>query len=292
MIIIRLIGGLGNQMFQYALGRSISIKRQIPFALDISQFDEYKLRTYRLSSFNIVENFASKDQISDIRLNLASRLRLKLKRLHILPDYKLNYIIEEYKKYYTYDPNIFSIDENAYLEGYWQSEKYFQEIKNIIQDDFTIKNDLDKTTKNTLRLIQNSDSVNLHIRRGDYVTNPIFNKVHGTCSLDYYYKAIDLIASNVKKPHFFIFSDDIQWVKQNVDIDYPTNYVSDAQNEDYIDLTLMSHCQHHIIANSSFSWWGAWLAKNPDKIVCAPSRWVNDCTINLDDFLPDNWIRL
>ncbi len=292
MIIIQLIGGLGNQMFQYALGRSLSIKLNIPFAIDISKFKDYKLWTYRLSSFNIVENTANWDQVNAITMGFIPFIKLKLTSLHILPYYKLNYIIEPFENYYTFDPSIFRIDKNVYLEGYWQSEKYFIDIENIIRNDFTLKRDLIQPNASILERIKKTDSVNIHIRRGDYVTNPVTNQVHGTCSLDYYHKAIDLIARNVDDPHFYIFSDDIQWVKENLKTDYPFYYVSNNKNEDYIDLTLMKNCKHHIIANSSFSWWGAWLSENPDKIVCAPSKWVNNRDITLDDLLPNKWVRL
>lgn len=292
MIIIQLIGGLGNQMFQYALGRAISIKINTPFALDISKYYDYPLRTYKLSSFNIVENIVNKDQVNTIKSGLMSYTKRKLKSLHIIPYYKLNYIIEEFNKYYTYDPNMFKIGKNVYIEGYWQSEKYFKEIKSIIQNDFKLKTNLSYIDRNTLKLINNSDSISIHIRRGDYVSNPIVNQVHGTCSLDYYYDAIDHITRKIDNPHFFIFSDDIEWVKNNFSINFPNCFVSGKGNEDYIDLTIMKNCKHHIIANSSFSWWGAWLSENPEKIVCAPKRWVNNRKIILNDLLPNEWIRV
>jgi hypothetical protein len=292
MIIIQLIGGLGNQMFQYALGRSLSLKRHVPFALDISPFVTYRLRTYRLSFFTISGHIASQDQINTIRDNPCSRLKSKLWSRHIFPYHKLNYLIEEYEKYYTFDPGIFTIPEHAYLEGFWQSYAYFQDIGPVLRNDFSLKADPGGPAGILREKIEQTDSVSLHIRRGDYVTDPTVHQVHGTCSLDYYREAIDRITDAVEKPHFFIFSDDISWAKHHLKMDYPVNYVSDTVKEDYLELTLMRSCKYHIIANSSFSWWGAWLAAYPDKIVCAPAQWVNNRQIFLGDLLPADWIRL
>ena len=137
------------------------------------------------------------------------------------------------------------------------------------------------------------NSVSIHVRRGDYLTNPVTFQTHGLCDIDYYKKAIDEILDLVDKPHFFIFSDDQSWAKSNIIFGAPTDYVMHNNSlKNYEDLRLMSYCRHHIIANSSFSWWGAWLGNNPEKIVIAPKKWFNDPKIDTTDLIPDTWLRL
>jgi hypothetical protein len=136
-------------------------------------------------------------------------------------------------------------------------------------------------------------SVSLHIRRGDYVSNSVNREIYATCSMDYYHRCAIEMTRRVTDPHFFVFSDDIEWAKDNLDIKHAVTYVDhNSQEEAYKDLCLMSKCKHHIIANSTFSWWGAWLADNKDKIVFAPSRWYNDSKHGEQDLIPEDWHRV
>jgi hypothetical protein len=136
-------------------------------------------------------------------------------------------------------------------------------------------------------------AVSIHVRRGDYVSDAGTNRFHGTCSVDYYHDAVDRISGFAPASHFFVFSDGIDWAKENLRLRQPVTYVDFNDGEkNYEDLRLMSLCKHHIIANSSFSWWGAWLNPNPDKIVIAPKKWFNDPSINTDDLIPNSWLRL
>jgi hypothetical protein len=195
--------------------------------------------------------------------------------------------------HFPYDPNILKCNNHVYLEGYWQTEKYFKDIKEIILRDFTIVEEPDPRNKTMADQIRGSESVSIHVRRGDYVTNPTTNAYHGTCSEDYYKKAIQIIKNRVHKPQFFIFSDDLTWVREHLDIGYPTVFVDfNGPDKDYEDLRLMSLCQNHIIANSSFSWWGAYLGSDPGKIVIAPKRWFKKTDIITSDLLPESWIQL
>jgi hypothetical protein len=192
-----------------------------------------------------------------------------------------------------FDPDFFAVPDNVYLEGYWQSENYFKTIENAIKSEFTLKEDPDPQNALLSEKILGSNSVSIHIRRGDYVHNPVTFDYHGVCSLEYYHSAIDTIAKKISNPHFYIFSDDSLWVKQNLGINYPHTYVTHNQGlKDYMDLWLMKLCRHHIIANSSFSWWGAWLCSNPGKIVIAPKQWFNNPDVNTDDLIPNTWLRL
>src|SRR3989344_317166 len=285
MIIIKLNGGLGNQMFQYSLGRKLSLKNNDALKLDLSDFTKDNPRSYGLGHFNIIENFASDEDINKIKKSGVWKLIDKLK-----PYYKRSVI--KYKGY-DFDPNILKLSGNFYLDGYWQSEKYFQDIENIIRKEVAIKNPIENKYADLISQIKNTNSVSIHIRRGDYITNKKFSKVYNLLDEKYYQKAVRFIAEKINDPYFFIFSDDINWVKQNLNIPYPKIFVS-GENEikNYEELILMSFCKHNIIANSSFSWWGAWLNKNADKIVISPDKWFNDKIGNTKDLIPENWIEL
>lgn len=281
MIITKLLGGLGNQMFQYAAGRTLAAKHNAEFKLDISAYETYKIQDYAINNLNIIENISTTKEIKEFKHK---------KFLKLIPIKNKKYIKE---KEFTYDPDIFYLSDNVYLEGYWQSVKYFQSIENIIRHDFKFKTQPQDKNLELSKIITNTNSISLHIRRGDYITNPVANAVHGLCSLDYYEKSINYIAEKVENPQFFIFSDDAQWAKENLNIPFLTNIIDWNKNENsYEDMRLMSLCKHNIIANSSFSWWGAWLNQNSDKIVIAPEKWFNTSKIDAKDLVPENWIKL
>lgn len=302
MIIVKLIGGLGNQMFQYSLGRALSVKNKTGLKLDISGYGINKLHNYSLSHFNIAESFASKADIEKLLcdpkmlLNDPKILLEKLLAQKTQPFASSKRYTAEKKfiaeKCFQFDNKILQLKDNFYLDGYWQSEKYFRGIKNIIYKDFTVKNELSGKDLEIHQIIKEKDSISLHIRRGDYVNNQVTNKVNGTCSLDYYNQSAAYIAEKSKKPHFFIFSDDPAWVKDNLKLPYPMTFVNHNNAEtNFEDMRLMSLCNHNIIANSSFSWWGAWLNKHKDKIVIAPARWLRDDSKNTRDVIPAGWIK-
>lgn len=296
MIISRITSGLGNQLFQYALGRRISHMNNMPLKLDISTFETYKkipssweipIRTYRLSHFNILEDIATKDEVENVRKKSTFLEKLR-------PYHKRSYIKEQNRQF---NPDVLNISASAYLEGYWQCAQYFIDIEKIIRREFTLKDTLDSANEDMAQNIKNSESISVHVRRGDYVSNPGTKKKFGTCSLDYYRRAIEKIADLASHPHFFVFSDDVAWGKENLIIEYPTTYVDiNGHEKDYADLWLMSLCEHHIIANSSFSWWGAWLCSNKYKVIIAPKKWFNlseaENNIETRDRIPKSWIRL
>lgn len=293
MIITELNGGIGNQMFQYAIGRAISIQKDIPLKLDIRKTAADPLRTYRLNHLNICSQIATADEINEVipqrSSHLFRRSYFHLKNKCFPYIFKTRFV----EKGSVFDSEIFKIkSKNIFLSGYWQSEKYFIQIADLIREEFTPKNQLNEVNKEVQKKIYECNSVSLHIRRGDYITNPVTNSVHGTISVAYYEKAIAYIASQVKAPFFYIFSDDFPWVETHLKINYPFQYVNHNGPElDYEDIRLMSACKHHIIANSSFSWWGAWLSKNPNKIVIAPEKWFN-IDIDNSDRLPASWVKL
>lgn len=295
MIITRLTGGLGNQMFQYTAGRSLAEKNKTDLSLDILGYKNQAgitPRQYALNIFNVKENFLEEKDLNFLVkfFNEGKLGKLCLKIYSLLPTKYRYYIKEPYFNFYS---QIFNTSKNVYLDGYWQSEKYFFSIENIIRQEFTLKDEYSKKLdKNLVDLIAQVDSVSLHIRRSDYITSKAANQTHGTCSIQYYEKAMEKIALTVFNPHFFVFSDDIEWVKNNLKFNYPVNHVSNGVYKDYEELFFMSKCKHNIIANSSFSWWGAWLNKNKNKIVIAPVNWFNDKKFNTRDLIPETWIKI
>jgi len=197
------------------------------------------------------------------------------------------------ESHFNFDDKVYNKTENIYFEGYWQSEKYFLNYREDLLEEFTLKKELHPKSKEYENKIREVQSVSLHIRRGDYVTNTHTNSVHGTCSLQYYRDAVKEIEIKVEDPHFFIFSDDLAWVKENLDfIDNVAFVELDKEIPDHEEMVLMSLCKHNIIANSSFSWWSAWLNQNDKKIVIAPKKWFNDQTINTEDLIPNTWIKI
>ncbi len=289
MIIVRIGGGLGNQLFQYAIGRNLSLIKNIPLKLDLSWFKTNFDREYKLKYFNIKESIASNEDVRRLRKYQKINSRRYFLRNLLFSDESI--YIEE--KQFHFDPKKIDIKDSAYLIGYWQTEKYFEENKNIFRKDFVLKDSpANIQYKQVLERILGGTSVSLHIRRGDYITNKDANQHMGVCSLDYYKKAINLVAKKIHSPTFFIFSDDIKWVKENLKTEYPMIFVSDGSLKDYEELILMSKCKHNIIANSSFSWWGAWLNNNQTKIVVAPKKWFNNTASNSKDIVLDSWIKI
>jgi hypothetical protein len=214
-------------------------------------------------------------------------LNSKTKKLLNLPPSKIIKIQEGFQ----FDPTVFKLPKNVYLKGYWQTEKYFADIRNILLQDFSLKREINPNCQQFIQKITNCNSVSLHIRRGDYAENQNLNRIHGLCSLDYYQTSVNYLKKQIKEPHFFLFSDDPEWVKENLAIEDQTTIVSGNNFADYEDLFLMSLCQHNIIANSSFSWWAAWLNRNSDKIVCTPKQWFAVKSRNTQDLIPSNWRR-
>ncbi len=274
MIIIQLKGGLGNQMFQYALYRQLKSMGRTVKIDDVSGFVDDKLRVPVLHRFGIEYDKATREEvveITDSRMDIFSRIRRKLTG-------RKTFRIDEESG--IFDPRILQV-ENAYLVGYWQSDKYFanQSVIDELKDDFEkrpqdiLKNSVSWTT---LQQIECCESVSLHIRRTDYIDAEHIH-IHNICSEKYYKNAIDSIRNKFPGAVFFIFTDDKEWCKSHF---HGPNFIvvelDEDSNTDIAEMTLMSKCKHHIIANSSFSWWAAWLNDSPDKIVIAPEKWINN----------------
>jgi hypothetical protein len=289
MIITRLLGGLGNQMFQYAAGRRLAHAQSAELKLDVTWMDKFLGRPYALGNFNIEANFATVSEIAAVapigRLGHALAKRW--------PKRWPRYVQE---KHFHFDPDILKLPDGVYLKGFWQSEKYFSDIAETIRREFTVKASLSEEAREMSEPIASEQSVSLHIRRGDYVTSRSMKRHHGVCDLDYYFRCVDYLKQLVKNAHFFIFSNDQQWARDNLKQLHPATFIDYNQyDKDYEDLWLMSQCKHNIITNSTFSWWGAWLNPGKDKIVLAPKQWFSkkdQLTTKMDDLFPPGWITL
>jgi len=276
MIIVKLISGLGNQLFQYCIARQLSLTRGTELKLDISFFKRQSLRSFRLHHYNIQAEIATEKEVrrfTDIYADTSLYAKLFRKAEKLSP--KRNRRLFKEQEWWVYEPELLKASGNIYLDGYWQHYKYFENINPWILDDLTVSEPYTAHESELLSAIQETNSVSLHIRRGDYITDRDAYNFMGVMPVEYYDEAIKHMRENVQRPEFFIFSDDLQWAKDNIRIDAPVTFVHpDEGKKDYRELDLMSKCKHNIIANSSFSWWGAFLNRYPGKIVIAPRKWI------------------
>lgn len=290
MVVVRLLGGLGNQLFQYSLGRNLAKKLDTDLKMDITGFQTfYKLHKYSLWSLNIMEDIASAGDLSLFTSGTGSvitKLKTRLKK-------GMNRYVYFKEPFFHYCKEVFDLSGNVLIDGYWQSEKYFSEIREIILAECSVKTEADGLDKKYAGEMTACNSISMHIRRADYVTDSGTSQIHGACSLEYYHRAVKFISEKISDPVFFIFSDDHQWVKDNIRLDYPVKYVDhNLADKNFEDLRLMNTCKHNIIANSSFSWWGAWMNTNPEKIVVSPVKWFNQLDVNTEDIYPQSWVKL
>jgi hypothetical protein len=286
MIIVKLQGGLGNQMFQYAAGKTLSAKYYVPLFLDHSFLERNRqsdghfiARKYELNVFNISSNRLSNDVV-DQYFESGSDKKIYL--------YKEQPV--------SYDRGFKKIKPTVYLDGYWQSHRYFKDITEIIKLDFSFKkNELINKYSILINEILRGNSVSIHVRRGDYIPSAGTIKLYNMCTVEYYKKAVSILLKHYADAHFFVFSDDIKWAEENLKYDStPIHFIHKSNDADWLDMYLMSLCKHNIIANSTFSWWAAWLNANSNKIVVAPEKWFNveRAGFNLNNLCPKDWIKI
>ncbi|SHN24216.1 alpha-1,2-fucosyltransferase [Mucilaginibacter sp. OK098] len=293
MIIIKLQGGLGNQMFQYAFGLSLSKKLNTSLYFDVSFFKQpdsgLTPRIYELDLFSSPINIAGDKQINKfLRPNFIQKAFNKtgINKSTIYRESSLRFTNE-----------VFEVKPPIYFEGFWQSEKYFNAVEDLIRNVLIPKPALNQQSQKIADAItQQPNAVSIHVRRGDYVNSKATNELHGVCSVNYFQNAIALIKEKIQDSRFYFFSDDPEWVGEHLlpVIDNATLVQHNYDADSWQDMALMSKCKHHIIANSSFSWWGAWLNPNKEKVVIAPATWFSTETDYLDsqDLLPKSWIRI
>jgi len=293
LLIIKLWGGLGNQMFQYAFGLALSKQLQFCLKADISYYQNQPAqdtaRSYDLHYYNLDLPLATSEELPSRKKTLYTRMA---KLLGVKP--ALRIVCE--KQFYTYDHKLlqsFDDKHSLYLEGYWQCPRYIEQIHDELKERFSLRTPLAPPHAAQAQTIMAQNSVAIHIRRGDYISNSYAAAVHNLCSLEYYMQAMKHIADKVDSAHFYIFSDDIQWCQQELPVPFPHTFVIPESDNPALGIHLMSLCKHHVIANSSYSWWGAWLAKNPKQIVIAPKQWLVDPETNkqTEGLIPDGWLR-
>lgn len=290
MILVRIRGGLGNQMFQYALGRHLAIRNGTELFLHFSPAEGDIAREFSLSDFSIHAGIAPDKIIKKVK-SPKNPLVAGLKKVFSKPDPDaIRYVSEKEK--FVFHPEILELPENTYLDGSWQNERYFSEIRGTLLKDFDSEKLPSAGIVDTIGAC-GENSVSVHFRRGDFADDPKTRAVHGVCPAEYYRNAIWEIRNRIDNPVFFIFSDDSGWVKENISLDFPHHFVNpDHRLSDTVELALMKMCRNHIIANSTFSWWGAWLSEYPDKIVIGPDKWMIGGQHDYSDLLPAGWIRL
>jgi hypothetical protein len=287
MVAVNIYGGLGNQLFQYAFGKSIATLSEDDLYIDTSLFENYDLRNFQLDKFNVCYQQSTSNKLGIYNINNKYKLhalRLINKYLKLFP----NIFFE--KELWVFDDKVFNSTSIIYV-GYWQSFKYFENIRDLLLQEFTLKNSIGKINLDILSKITASNSISIHIRRGDYVaTNS--NHTISVCSIAYYEEAIKIMIDDIQDPVFFIFSDDIEWVKSNLNLTArKCVYVDNNSSNPEFDLELMKNCKHNIIANSTFSWWGAWLNDTNGKKIIAPKIWMYGAPVS-KDLVPSDWILL
>lgn len=287
-IIVRLQGGLGNQMFQYAFGRALSMRSGMELYLDTSPLNPKKNRGYQLDAFILSVKAADSEKVQRL-ITPHFVIRKKLwKALKIPFRYADTHILE---KDFPYDNDVACRKTSAYFDGYWQTEKYFGDCKDTIRQDFSFRNEEALCRHVQYEEVLNSNSVSIHIRRGDYVKNPKYKKRLYVCKLEYYKNAMKYLNERFENLTFYIASDDHEWVKSNFEL---SKHIKLIESKNALeDLYIMSKCKHNIISNSSFSWWAAWLNSNENKRVLAPNIWFNPyAKIDFRDVVPDSWIKI
>jgi hypothetical protein len=299
-LIIRISGGIGNQLFQYAFGRALSLKNKCELKLDTHFFalGIEKDRSFKLDNYHIKGDIATDQDFKTLGIpnpkkqDAFSKIVRKVYRTFesAKPFYKRKIILEPSE---VFHPELLDIDHSCYLSGVWQSEKYFKAYTDKIRNDFTLSIPLSASAQKLKEIITSVNAVSLHVRRGDQVHNSHLLMKHGHLGDDYYKKAVDHMVKNTDSPHLFIFSDEIDWCKEHLKFAIPVTYIQGADLKDFEELMLMSLCKHNIIAKSSYSWWGAWLNRNPNKIVITPrNRYGENSNLRDTDLIPESWIRV
>jgi hypothetical protein len=283
-VISRIYAGMGNQMFQYAAGRALALRSGSSFQLDCRHLQTSGSPPFGLSHFNVQRALVSgtlppQRKGQRIRHYFWRKLRLSPR------------LVEEKRP--GFDERLLAPLTDVFLDGYWQSERYFADAADTIREDFEFTTPPDSENADHLERIRAVPAISLHIRRGDYL-RPEIQALFGAPTARYYFDAVELIASKMAvEPVIYVFSDEPEWVSENLLLRFERRVMAhNGPDKNYEDMRLMSACRHHVIANSSFSWWGAWLNPSPDKIVVAPKRWFVDMTIDNPDITPSSWLRL
>lgn len=282
-VIVRLVGGLGNQLFQYATARAIANRNGSELLLDIRETEDCSGKwRYSLRHFGVLARIAKTSELPPPR---SSKLRYILWRQF---GHNPRFVRE---RGLAVNRNLLTLGPGCYLHGYFQSEEYFSDIAHSLRQELRIITPPNELNAALLERISRENAVSLHVRRGDYLTQG--SGVFATCGKAYYDSAIAYVTELAGPPTIYVFSDDPHWAREHLDFRFPM-VISDQNHGrlDYEDLRLISSCRHNIVANSTFSWWGAWLNPNPDKIVVAPRVWFTSGSADNPDIVPSGWHRM
>lgn len=292
-IFIHAQGGLGNQLFQYACGRSLARKMNADLVIDDGWYKKthegVTPRDFMLRDLNVKTAFITMDSFPKKSHGLMALIN------KIFPRGQL---VHEEKFHFKYDQNLDKIsylkEKSVYLNGYWQSFRYFEKIRQNLESELRPLIVAPSYYQNILSQIQKSHSAMLHIRRGDYILSKSASKIHGFLGLDYYQRAMDYLLGTNQNTQFFIFSDDMDWAKENLPHKSKCVFISPLPLtiSPIYELELMKACKVHVIANSSLSWWGAWLKEQIDYPTICPKSWTNSHKLDLNDLLPNTWLRI
>lgn len=292
MVIVRLAGGLGNQLFQYAAARRLAHVRGAELCLDASRLDHPGFRTprrYELGALNVAARLAEAEDLARVRpepQGPLARLRARL-----VPHGEGLRRVRA--AHFHFEPGVLDLPDGVCLDGYWQSERYFADIADLIRGEATPKAPLAGPNAALAKEIEGCEAVSVHVRRGDYLLDPAVRAVHPVCTPEYYSAASAHVAKRTGAPVFFVFGDDADWLRGAVTLPGRTVIVNHNGPENAAeDLRLMALCRHHVTANSTFSWWGAWLDPRPGKVVVAPERWFGSDRWDTRDLYPAEWVRL
>jgi hypothetical protein len=291
-VIARLKGGLGNQMFQFATGYAVAQRLDVPLLLDTSVLDlrgedlQRTTRAFELDVFALDVRFATLEQVAE--LERSGPLAQLLSKIGA----RTPMVVAE--RDHDWNAAVASCQAPVLLDGYWQNEQYFLAHAAALREHLFVPADpINGADQDLLEAIRATPSASLHVRRGDYAHDPATHAYHGLLPLEYFTEAADMLIREQGVQRFFVFSDDPEWIRAHVVLPAPMTVVShNAGRNAHWDLFLMKNCGHHIIANSSFSWWGAWLNPHPGKVVIGPRFWFSGDAIASDRILPSDWIRL
>lgn len=291
MVIIKITGGLGNQLFQFAMGLALEETLGFQVKYDLSAYKIVGSRKFDLDKFVGNLKIANSEEI-ERNNNVLQKIKFQIFQWVGFPFglQGLKYYLE---RNFQYDANVFDLGNDVYLSGYWQSERYFLNHRVKLLERIKISDSHSPDSMTYLKQIRSSNSVSIHVRRGDYISNSKANSIYATCDLGYYEKAIQHLSAQFEDLTFFVFSDDMEWVTTHFSKFERMIFVNANHGDTaFEDLKLMSNCKHNIIANSTFSWWAAWLNQHPDKVVLAPENWLNNNAGFNIEIVPNSWIKL
>lgn len=290
MIVVKLVGGLGNQMFEYASAKGLATKLAVEIKMDKGWFSQIPTsatpRHFELNSFKL------KHDSIDFKPYFAGTSLARTGKAFVAPIFGRRVLNLYREPHYHYSADLLRQPDNTYLDGYFQSEKYFAHIREDLLSDFVWAKPATGKNKKLLEVImEDESSVSIHVRRGDYVSSANTAEFHGLRGVDYYQEATKIIEKSLRRPNYYVFSDEPDWCKKNLKFKHNTAFI-DWNTDGAEDMRLMKSCRHNVLANSSFSWWGAWLNTNEEKIVVAPRQWFNDPAIDTNDVIPRSWQRI